>query len=829
MTKSARQDLDGDHVYRLLVQGITDYAIYLLDMDGFIQSWNKGAELAKGYRPEEVIGTHFSRFFGPDDQLQGRPGHALVTARTTGSFEGEGWRFRKDGSRFWAHVVIDPIYDENGQHVGFAKITKDRTAAREAQQALDASERRFRYLVQGVKDYAIYMLDPNGIVSNWNAGAERAKGYKAEEIVGRHFRCFYPPEDQARGEPEKALATARRDGRFEAHGRRFRKDGTSFWAHVVIDPVLDEEGHHLGFTKITRDMTAEKLAADRLAEIRHNLDLALSNMSQGVCLFGNDGRLVLSNHRLLRIFGLEPSSHELPVGLNFEEVLERLLAGVASLSAADAHALAARQLSLLRGNARGASVEDLPDGRSISITHGRMVDGSWVSTIEDVTERRQAEAQISHMALHDGLTGLPNRLLLKRELADALLALPDGLALLQFNLIRFKEVNGTFGHATGDSVLAIVADRLRQVARRGDLLSRIGGDEFVLVRPGETDRAALELLARQLVRVMTQPVTVDGQSITLSLGVGMAVAPDDTDDANELLKLAELALFHARTDGAGECRFFERHMSDAFERRKEMETAFRTAIISRQFEVYYQPLVRIPERRLAGFEALVRWNRPGKGMVSPAEFIPVAEKSGAIVQLGGWVLQTACMEAARWAVPVTVAVNVSAVQFKRDGLVEAVRVALATSGLDPDRLELEITETAIMEDLERTLAILHELKGLGVRIAMDDFGTGYSSLSLLRNFSFDKVKIDRSFVNELGASADSEAIVRAVTSLCSTLGVTSTAEGVETEAQLSLLEEQGCDQVQGYFFSRPAPAGDVDGLIARLHGAAVAAAAAAAA
>jgi PAS domain S-box-containing protein len=308
--------LEHERRFRFLVQSVTDYAIYMLDTNGIVSNWNAGAERTKGYTASEIVGKHFSVFYTPEDQVAGLPEKSLATALAEGKFETENWRTRKDGTRFWAHVVIDPIYDDEGELLGFAKVTRDRTEARVLRKQTRDHERSFRLLVEGVTDYAIYMLDTNGIVSNWNAGAQRAKGYKAGEIVGKHFSCFYEAADQARGLPQHGLDTARRTGKFEAQGWRVRKDGTRFWAHVVIQPIYDDDGELFGFAKITRDCSEQRKTSLALEETTRNLDLALDNMSQGLCLFNRRGRLVLSNDQFSRILSLPSAalSAGMPLG-----------------------------------------------------------------------------------------------------------------------------------------------------------------------------------------------------------------------------------------------------------------------------------------------------------------------------------------------------------------------------------------------------------------------------------------------------------------------------------------------------------------------------------
>ncbi|MCW6512913.1 putative bifunctional diguanylate cyclase/phosphodiesterase [Lichenifustis flavocetrariae] len=432
------------------------------------------------------------------------------------------------------------------------------------------------------------------------------------------------------------------------------------------------------------------------------------------------------------------------------------------------------------------------------------------------TELASSKEEANRLALHDTLTGLPNRAFLATHLAKALTQAEERdsmVAVLCLDLDRFKQVNDTLGHPTGDALLRAVADRLRTCLGESDIAARLGGDEFAIVqsRLGRVEEAGT--LAQRVVDTLSKPYVILGHQIMIGASVGIALAPIDTNDAGELLKMADIALYRAKSDGRGLFRVFERGMDTKLQARRALELDLRAAIELQQFELHYQPLVDVVSGQISGLEALIRWRHPERGMIGPDEFIPLAEETGLIVPIGAWVLHQACTDASAWPGDVKIAVNVSPAQFKGPELVTAVLDALILSGLHPPRLELEITETALLSDASGTVAVLHELRAKGVRIAMDDFGTGYSSLGYLRSFPFDKIKIDRCFVREIETSADCKAIVRAVTSLGVSLGISTTAEGVETSAQLEHVRAEGCDQVQGYLFSRPVPAKDVMALL----------------
>ncbi len=439
-----------------------------------------------------------------------------------------------------------------------------------------------------------------------------------------------------------------------------------------------------------------------------------------------------------------------------------------------------------------------------------------LASIVDVTEQRHAEAQIVYLAHHDAITGLANRVLFKSALASSLaLRARDGSKLVVhcIDLDYFKQVNDTFGHPTGDTLLAGVAARLKAALRETDVVARLGGDEFAIVQTGVQSIEEASNLAGRIIALLSAPYEIDSQQISIGASIGIAIAPSDGTDADLLLKNADIALYRAKTDGRGTYAFFEAAMHQRLQKRRSLEVDLRKALVRGEFHLKYQPLVEIPTGRIIGCEALIRWVQPERGNVSPQEFIPLAEETGLIVQIGDWVLRQACAEASAWPSDINIAVNLSPVQFKSRSLVTSVASALAASGLSPTRLELEITETVLLANSEANLATLMQLRGMGVKISMDDFGTGYSSLSYLRAFPFDKIKIDQSFITDLAHSEDCQAIVRAVVGLGANLGIKTLAEGVETEEQLAQLNLEGCTQVQGYLFSRPATSEDVRKLL----------------
>ena len=459
----------------------------------------------------------------------------------------------------------------------------------------------------------------------------------------------------------------------------------------------------------------------------------------------------------------------------------------------------------------------MSDGRTVEMIYNPMIGGGWVATFSDVTARKQAEAHVMHMAHHDALTNLPNRTLFRERLVQGLAHAgevdPATTAVLCLDLDRFKPVNDTLGHAVGDALLREVASRLCAVVGETGTVARLGGDEFALVLPRVRPEQASSI-AEDLIKEVGRDYAIDGQQVNVSLSVGIALAPTDGQEPGQLLRAADIALYRAKSEGRATFRFFEPEMDARMQMRRELELDLRQAVVAEQFELHYQPLVSLDTDRISAFEALIRWRHPTRGLVPPVDFIPLAEEIGLIVPIGEWVLREACREAATWPGDVRVAVNLSPVQFCTATLVRSIAAALGHAGLHPRRLELEITEGVLLQDSEKTVSTLHQIKDLGVRVAMDDFGTGYSSLNYLRRFPFDKIKIDRSFVADITTRADAVAIVRAVTSLGASLGMVTTAEGIETPEQLGRLRAEGCTEVQGYLISRPTPACNIPAMLA---------------
>ncbi len=544
-------------------------------------------------------------------------------------------------------------------------------------------------------------------------------------------------------------------------------------------------------------------------------EAALENMSHGLCMFDAQSRLVVSNPRYHEIFQIPADA--VRRGMTQGDICAFLIAQRCYPPAVTLDGIRESTRVALQRDDGLPILRELADGRVLSILYRAMKGGGWVSTFEDVTEQRRNRDRIAHLADHDALTDLVNARAMRGShhgLADAADPERPLLAVCSVDLDRFSFVNDTHGHAAGDELLRAVALRLRANTRRGDIVARLGGDEFAVVQRA-ADEAAADALAQRLAAVLSRPYEISTGRIEVGASVGVATRPALGVDMDGLLHDAELALRNAKAEGPGTVGVFHPDMSKAARERRLIEAELHAALAAEQFELHYQPLVDIDGSRIVGVEALVRWRHPERGLVAPLSFIGIMEEIGLIVPLGLWVLARACRDAMRWPDHVVVAVNVSSVQMRQKGFGDTVLAVLAETGLGARRLEIEITESSLLEESASTLENLAVLHDAGIRIAMDDFGTGYSSLSYLRRFPIDKIKIDRSFMNDAETSADARAIIRAVAGLGVSLGITTLVEGVETVQQLDLARAEGVGQVQGYLFSRPQPEAIVSTMIAK--------------
>jgi diguanylate cyclase (GGDEF)-like protein len=652
-------------------------------------------------------------------------------------------------------------------------------------------------VAQRINRNAQFRTEQQSISASWEIAISVFLSAMLLLITGMYFR-------RAVTEPLEALTAD-----VSALANKSNLDG------APVDPALLARADEIGDLAKQFASTFQALAKARseLQEAsRHELSIqrdrlhgAVENMPQALFMLDRDGKIIVANRRLHQFYmkGEEIDLVGMPVG-DFIAICRRNGVGIKRTLSDDVLGdLEDRR----KGYQHSQRMVELEDGRIMTMTVTRLPDGGHVVTHEDITEKQAAQQKITHMALHDALTNLANRTLFRSHVMAQRLDAADAqdAALLYLDLDRFKLVNDTLGHPVGDALLVKVAERLRDVLDPGCFAARLGGDEFAVLQTGVAQPEGARTLAERIIPAINAPFDIEGHHIVIGTSIGIALAPRDGSDADELSKNADLALYCAKQEGRGKHRFFEPDMDRRMRDWREMEHDLREAIAARQFELHYQPLVMLQGERIVGFEALVRWKHPRRGFVSPAEFIPMAEETGLISELGAWILDAACQMAVRWPEDVVVAVNISPLQFEAGDLPAVVAAALGRAGLAPSRLMLEITEGVFLNDTDSTMAVLNELKALGVAFAMDDFGTGYSSLSYIRKFPFQKIKIDQCFVRGMDVDPESIAIIRAVTNLCRDLGMMTTAEGVETAEQASMLRSIGCEMAQGYFFGRPMP------------------------
>jgi diguanylate cyclase (GGDEF)-like protein len=555
----------------------------------------------------------------------------------------------------------------------------------------------------------------------------------------------------------------------------------------------------------------------RLAAKSNLLELTLENMSQGLCMFDRNQRLVVCNRHYAQMYCLAPE--QTAPGTTLHSILEARVA--AGQSPADAQEYIEKRLAEVARPEPYYAVNHLRDGRVIAVMHQPKPGGGWVAIHQDITAQKRVEAEVAHMARHDSLTGLANRTLFMEKIDEALARLRRGgerFSVFMIDVDRFKAVNDSLGHPIGDALLKAVARRLRAAIGERDTVARFGGDEFAILQPlAANHKEGAAALATRIIAAINEPYDLDGYKAAIGASIGIALAPGDGASADELLKNADLALYRVKSAGRNGFRFFEAKMESEARSRHALENDLRAGIERGEFELHYQTIVAFATRRVCGAEALVRWRHPELGIIAPDRFIPIAEETGLIVGLGEWIIRRACAEAADWPAHIKLAINLSPLQFGRSNLAAIISGALADAGLAPERLELEITESVLLQQNEDNLATLHRLKRLGISVVLDDFGTGYSSLTYLHMFPFDKIKIDKSFVHKLSSSAECAAIVCAVIGLGGSLGIDTVAEGVETQEQFALLRVAGCSQAQGYLFSRPVPAGKLDFAVAEVQ------------
>lgn len=689
-----------------------------------------------------------------------------------------------------------------GNESTVSSIAFDITERKRASVRLAESEKQFRNLIEG-SIQGIY-VHRDWKIQFANQALADIFGYAGpEEILAlESAEGFYAPQERDR---ICAYLAARKDGRpapelYEA--ACLRRDGTPIWAEFRVKKI-----EWLGSTAmqcVVIDITNRKRAEDALKDQNALFTAALDNMSQGLCMFDAEQRLVVSNRRYGEMYHLPPEFMQ--PGVTLSEIVQRRIDN-GIYAGNNPKSYAEERQAWVSSHEPGFKTQTLSDGRTMTIARQPLEGGGWLTTHTDITELHRIEAQLAHLAHHDALTDLPNRVLLRQRIEELMPLSRRGrrFALLCLDLDHFKGVNDTLGHPAGDRLLIAVAERLRAGVRETDTVARLGGDEFAILQTSEDQPKDAAGLGARVCELLAAPFDLDGQQVVIGTSVGISIAPHDGADPDQLFTCADMALYRSKHEGRGIYRFFEAAMDAEIQSRRRLEMDLRTAFERDEFSLMYQPVLDLVTGQISACEALLRWHHAERGYVSPDEFIPAAEEIGLIGPLGEWVIRRACMDAAGWPPEVGIAVNLSPAQFRSDNLARTVFSALATSGLAATRLELEITESVMLQENAATLEMLHELKKMGVSIVLDDFGTGYASLSYLRSFPFDKIKIDGSFVRDTSESEHASAIVRAVASLSTSLGMRATAEGVETAQQRDMVRSAGYREMQGYLFSPPLP------------------------
>ena len=713
----------------------------------------------------------------------------------------------------------------------------DLTERRKLQEQLNRSERYVRAILESASDVAIIAAERDLLITVFNTGAERMLGYTADEVVGRcNPTIFADPEEAAArsrelsaefGRPIKGLGLII-DPAVIGQNRRWtwvRKDGSRLPVSMTVSAMRGEKNEIIGYLGVAHDISKqlayETALQNEIAKseaVSHTLETALSNMRQGLAMFNREQRVIVLNDNFMAPFGL--SKADAPPGTTFREIVQmRIAKGVFSIDGPDAYLRSRIEVAESMQSADRDDVVELNNGRFIRSISRHFGNGEVVITSEDITEIKRNEARISYLAQHDALTGLSNRAHFNEQIEQASAALTGSLrpfTVLMIDLDRFKAINDTLGHAAGDQLLKEVAERIESSTRPADLVARLGGDEFAIIQTGEVgapsadeQRRAARALAERILAVVAEPIDLFGKTVQVGASIGIALAPNDGDDPDELLRKADYALYAAKQAGRCGYRLFGPEMIASISKRDSLEAALRAALSHDELILHYQPIVDIRSGAVVCVEALVRWKHPTQGLLLPHQFLPVAEETGLIVPLGGWVIRRACRDASRWPDGLPVAVNLSAAQLTSPELISTITSALEASGLSAERLEIEVTESALLTDRDAALAALHNIRDLGASVSLDDFGTGYSSLTHLKAFKFSRIKIDRAFVEDLTREADSMAIVSALAGLARGLNMISIAEGVETDSQLAVLRAAGVAFAQGDLFGRPCPAAEL--------------------
>jgi diguanylate cyclase (GGDEF)-like protein/PAS domain S-box-containing protein len=781
----------------------SDNAIISTELDGTVTSWNRGAERIYGYSAVETLGRHISFCYLPEKRTEiGTFLRRIANGEAIERFDTQ--RPKKDGTIIDVSMSVSAIKDGTGKIVGASGISRDVTAERRTEKELHLRSAALEAAANG-----IVITDRSGAIVWANHAFTTMTGYSKEEVLGKNHRML-KSEEQTESYYAELWSTISSGKVWQGEIVNRRKDGTTYTEEMTITPIAQNVGqaNWTHFIAIKQDITERKRAEEELYRAHQMLQTILDTIPQRV--FWKDRNCIyLGCNRILAT----------DAGLNNPaEIIGKSDFDLAWGETAEVYR-SDDKLVMAQGSAKLGyeEIQDRPDGRRVWLRTSKLPlwdrEGKVIGllgTYEDITQRKVAEERVQYLAYYDVLTGLPNRILLRDRLSNALATArrqKHKVALLFLDLDRFKIINDSLGHSVGNLLLQAVAERLRRCAREQDTVTRLGGDEFLIVLTAVKDGADAAVAAERFMDAMTAGFVIQGHSLSISCSLGISVFPEHGADSETLIKNADAAMYKAKDGGRNNFQFFTADMGAQAVERLTLENGLRLALDKKELFLVYQPQMNIATGKIIGLEALLRWQHPTLGLVPPDKFIRIAENSGLIVPIGEWVLRTACSQARKWqdeSLPaVTVAVNVSAVQFRQEDFCELVRKILRETGLAPQYLELELTESLLLTNADVTLSVIQELKAIGVTLAIDDFGTGYSSFSYLRQFQVSKLKIDRSFIRDVTLNPDDAAITAAIISMAKSLNLRVIAEGVEDEAQMTFLRVNRCDEIQGYYFSKP--------------------------
>jgi diguanylate cyclase (GGDEF)-like protein/PAS domain S-box-containing protein len=810
-----------------------------------VKSCNPRIAHMLGYEPDDLVNRNPAEFFLSQAQYDAFTEEAIAVLTSGELFEkAEIQLRRRDGLPIWCRLRAKAV-DMSSREAGTIWILEDVSEARRALTEVQA--------IMTNASIGIFFTRER-VITRANSSFDRMFGYVEGETIGHLTRVLYADDEAFAYLGAQAYGVLGQGKPFQAESTMVRKDGTPMWVRL-IGYAINSVDPGQGTIWMIEDRSSPKRDEESLRNAVLENQAILDNAVLGIAVVEN-GRTLRCNRKMEELFGYPGGAIDgvsvrvlYPDTASFDAAREQTQSDFASGRVHMAEyelvrrdgtrfwaRLSGRPFDLAQRGGRSVwLIDDVTDQREAADAVRRARDELEVRVQErtaelaganrllqaEIVERRQAEARVHHMAYHDALTGLPNRALLSERLDRAMLAARrDGrkLAVMFIDLDRFKTINDSLGHLTGDHLLKEVANRLCRVVRAVDTVARLGGDEFVVLVPGVRTLDECALVGDKIIAALAEPVRFEGRSLHISPSIGICLCPDDGEDVETLMRKADSAMYHAKASGRNNYQFFAERMNVAAARHFDLETSLRGALERSEFTLFYQPIVCTASRAVKGMEVLLRWRRPGHGLVAPDDFIPMLEENGMIVPVGEWVIRAACEQAVAWRRAglreVPLAVNLSARQFMHRGLIESIRRIVSETGIDPAMLEFEITETALMQHGQQTLETLEQISTMGIRLSIDDFGTGYSSLAYLKRFPVDKIKIDRAFVRDLETSSEDRAIVAAIMALAGSLQLSVVAEGVETEAQLALLREHGCGFAQGYLFAKPADGAEMPPLLA---------------